>query len=59
MESLVEDMTQDEPSLRPTMDEVVDRFTDIALCIPERAMTKPLRKPWRSRLPKIFRPSQQ
>ena len=43
MESLVEDMTQDEPSLRPTMDEVAERFGAILRRLSSRKLRSSLR----------------
>ena len=48
-------MTHEDPSRRPSMDEVMDQFTAIALHLPDRAAMKPLRKRWRHRFPYLFR----
>ena len=48
-------MTQEEPALRPTMDEAVDRLAAANMRLSDRAMAKPLRRKWRKRFPYLFR----
>ena len=55
LEPLVAEMTQEEPALRPTMDEAVDRFAAATARLSDRAMTKSLRRRWRRRFPYLFR----
>ena len=52
---LVAEMTQEEPALRPTMDEAVDRLAAATVRLSDRGIAKPLRRKWRKRFPYLFR----
>ncbi|KAH9929578.1 uncharacterized protein BXZ73DRAFT_102106 [Epithele typhae] len=55
MEPLVTEMISPDPARRPMMDEVIDRFTEDALRLSDRAFRQPLRRRWRHRFPLLFR----